>query len=334
MLKNFIAPLIKDIKAPSVGVVVVKQDETLVNEAFGLADVENNVSATSNSMFKLASVTKHFTAFGIMRLVESGALTLDKRVSDFFPQYPNLDSNITVRHLLNHTSGIQSFTEIPEQFAPFECIEATHEQMLSVFMEQPLLFKPGHGHEYSNSGYYLLGVIIEQISGLSYEDFFTKEFFKPLKMDSTCYCYDRKIIPNRVRGYDAEQGNSIETGLKNCEYINMNPPFAGGGLCSSTNDLTKWCHAIVNGNLLKPESLQQIFSPTPLANGEVIDYGFGLRTYLKNELSSVGHEGGIPGFLSMFMYYPKQKTAIAVLANSTSSDPWLLEEKIAEKLFL
>jgi D-alanyl-D-alanine carboxypeptidase len=329
-VKEFLEALASNIKAPGVAVCISTADGNMNHAVYGLADVENNIGVELESVFKLASVTKQFTAFAIVRLIENGLLYFNSVVSNLL-QLPKIDKRITVRHLLNHTSGIPSYTELPEQFAPFECIEASHDQMLSVFSEEPLLFNPGEGHEYSNSGYYLLGLIIEQLSGASFEDFLKTEFFIPLGMIETCYAYDRQIIKNRVTGYDSEVGNTIETGLLNCEYISMNPPFSAGAICSTIRDMHLWSEAILNNKVVGAEMFKEMCKKSILASGEVVDYGFGLRIYEKNGIKSVGHEGALPGFMNMFMLYPEHGIGITVLTNSTSSDPWLLEEKIAER---
>ncbi len=237
--------LMADVQAPAVGVAIVQGNQTLMCKAHGLADVEHNIPASKDSVFKLASVTKQFTAFAIMRLIELGLLSLTSPVKEVLPLVIDLHSGITVKHLLNHTSGIPNYTELPDRFKPFETIAATHAQMLSVFIDQPLLFEPGHGYEYSNSGYYLLGLIIEQVSGKTYDTYLKDEFFKPLGMENTSYADDRRIIQNRVKGYDTEHGNTPETGLLNCEFIHMNPPFAAGAICSTLEDMAIWSKAIL-----------------------------------------------------------------------------------------
>jgi CubicO group peptidase (beta-lactamase class C family) len=329
---EFLVALASELRAPGVAVCTSTADGNMSHAAYGLADVENNVAVELTSVFKLASVTKQFTAFAIARLIEKGLLELDSEVCELLQLPQKIDKRITIRHLLNHTSGIPDYTELPELFAQFECVEASHDQMLSVFSEEPLLFNPGEGHEYSNSGYYLLGLVIERLSGYSFGDFLKSEFFTPLRMLNTCYANDRKIIRNRVKGYDSQNGNTVGTGLLNCEYISMNPPFSAGAICSTILDMHLWCEAILNSKVVSAEMFKEMCKKTILASGEVVDYGFGLRIYEKNGIKSVGHEGALPGFMNMLMLYPEQGIGITVLTNSTSSDPWLLEEKIAERI--
>ncbi|MBN8241370.1 beta-lactamase family protein [Marinobacter hydrocarbonoclasticus] len=328
-MEEFIKSSLINVKAPATGVVVIHNGHTVINDAFGLADVENHVKAHPRSAFKLASITKHFTAFAILRLVESGKIKLSDSLLEYFPEYDSLNPKITIENLLNHTSGIPGYTELTELFSPYEKIEATHEQMLSVFIDQPLLFEPGSSFGYSNSGYYLLGLIIERASGYTYEQCLKKEFFNPIGMHDTRYASDKSIIPNRVRGYDTEQGGSINTGLQNCEYISMNPPYAAGGLCSTTTDMAKWLSALLAGRVLGSELMLKACSPTKLKNGLAVEYGYGLNVGTKHGVKAVGHDGGIPGFASAFMMYPESNTAILVLVNDERSDPWAIEDRIS-----
>jgi D-alanyl-D-alanine carboxypeptidase len=329
VVEEFIKSLLSTVNAPATGIVVIHNGHTVINEAFGLADVENRVKAHPRSSFKLASITKHFTAFAILRLVKYGAIKLSDPLLKYFPEYEKLNPKIKIENLLNHTSGIPGYTELTELFSPYEKIEATHEQMLNVFIGQPLLFEPGSSFEYSNSGYYLLGLIIERASGYTYEEYLKREFFNPIGMDDTCYASDRSIIPNRVRGYDTQQGASIKTGLQNCEYISMNPPYAAGGLCSTTTDMAKWLSSLLAGKVLSNELMLKACSPTKLKNGLAVEYGYGLNVGTKLGVKAVGHDGGIPGFASAFMMYPESNTATLVLVNDESSDPWAIEERIA-----
>ncbi|WP_051669121.1 serine hydrolase domain-containing protein [Marinobacter nitratireducens] len=327
-MEEFIKSLLSTVKAPATGIVVIHNGHIVINDAFGLADVENSVKAHPRSSFKLASITKHFTAFSILRLVEYGKIKLSDPLLKYFPEYESLNPRIKIENLLNHTSGIPGYTELTELFSPYEKVEATHEQMLTVFMGQPLLFEPGSRFEYSNSGYYLLGLIIERASGYTYEEYLKREFFNPIGMHDTCYASDKSIIPNRVRGYDTQQGAS-NTSLQNCEYISMNPPYAAGGLCSTTTDMAKWLSALLAGRVLGSDLMLKACSPTKLKNGLAVEYGYGLNVGTKHGVKAVGHDGGIPGFASAFMMYPESNTAILVLVNDERSDPWAIEDRIS-----
>ncbi len=230
-----------DIKpgAPGAAVAVVKDGELIHAKGYGRANVEWNIPNTPDTVFRLASVTKQFTATAIIMLAGQGTLSVDDPITRFFPDYPTSGHDITVQHLLNHTSGIFSYTSDPEFLSKVRR-DLTPAQMLAEFSRVPFDFKPGAKYQYNNSGYVLLGMIIEQASGMSYEEFLKSHIFAPLGMTQSCYLHNEPIIPKRASGYEP----TPDGGLRNATFLSMTPHYAAGSHGSPALDLVKWDRAL------------------------------------------------------------------------------------------
>jgi CubicO group peptidase (beta-lactamase class C family) len=261
-------------------------------------------------MFRIGSVTKQFTAAAIMRFVEEGKLALDDELATFIPDFPLQGHTVTIRHLLNHTSGIPSYTDLGEEWQKLWPLNLTHEEMLALVKDKPFDFAPGEKWAYNNTAYYMLGMIIEHISGTTYADHMQNEFFTPLGLDRTRYDITSDIIKNRARGY----GFRNDT-ITNAPPLGMSQPFAAGSLLSTSEELVEWSIALTTGKVVAPESFTQMTTPAKLADGETTDYGFGLQLEEFEGQKSISHGGGIHGFNSMLIFLPDADIHIAVISN-------------------
>ena len=226
-----------DKKIASYAVAVVKDGRLVLARGYGYADLENSVPASAETIYRLGSITKQFTSLAIMQLAEAGKLSVDDELTKFLPDYPVQGHKVTIHQLLNHTSGIKSYTSLPNFFRTARQ-DLSHGDMLALFKDLPFDFEPGIKMQYNNSGYYLLGLVIEKASGQSYAEYLTEHIFRPLGMHATRYGDTRPLIPHRAQGYKRSLGE-----LVNDDPISMTAPFAAGALVSNVLDLVKWHQA-------------------------------------------------------------------------------------------
>lgn len=307
---------------------IAKGDETWLAKGYGLANLELNVPATAQSVYRIGSVSKQFTAAAILLLAEDGKLSLDDPLTQFLPEYPTQGHEITVRQLLQHTSGIKSFTDLPS-YRPSWHQPVTHEEIINRFKDEPFHFAPNEKFKYCNSGYYLLGVIIEKASGQTYEEFLEERVFSPLELDATVYDRHGRIIPNRASGY----GKAWVGGFRNATFVNMGQPFAAGALASTVEDLIRWQRGLVNHTLLDPDSWKAMTTPAKLNHGKASVYGLGMFLRKLDDHPTIRHGGGINGFRSDLAYFPDMDVTIAVLANTERARPEKVTDRIARHLF-
>ena len=294
---------------PGVSVAVVKDGKVALLKGYGVADVEHNVPATADTVYQLASVTKTFTAAAVMMLVKDGKLSLDDKITDLLPDLPKAWEAVTVRHLITHTSGIKSYTAV-ESFSKTMRKDYAPREIIDLVVKEPLLFPPGERWDYSNTGYFLLGLIIEKAAGKPYADVMAERIFKPLGMDRTRINDLRDIIKDRARGYEFD-GKA----LRNGEYVSPTQPFSAGALVSSVSDLVKWDAALAEGKLLDASTLEAMWKPTPVKQGQA-EYGFGWQVGKRNGHGFVAHGGGIPGFSTQITRYLDDKLTVIVLTNT------------------
>ncbi len=313
-------------RIPGISVGIMQGDDVVLAKGYGFADVENQVPATENTVYRIGSVTKQFTAAAIMLLVEEGKLTLDADLTEFFPDYPTGGRRVTIERLLNHTSGIKGYTEMRE-LGDVERDDLTHEQLIELFSSAPFEFEPGDRYQYNNSAFYLLGVIIEKISGVSYAEFIRQQIFEPLGMDNSHYLYVASIVPRRAEGYEVRDGE-----LVNDSYLSMHLPYAAGSLGSSVVDLLAWQRALIHSRAVNPASFASMTAPGVLNDGSAIDYGYGLGLSEMEGHRKIQHGGGINGFRTQLSYYPDDELTVVVLANIGSADPAVLESRIAHSM--
>jgi CubicO group peptidase (beta-lactamase class C family) len=297
-------------------VLVARDGKVILNQGYGFADLEWKIPASPTTRYRLASITKQFTAASIMLLQERGKLNIQDPIRNYLPEAPAAWEKITIYNLLTHTSGIPNYTSFPDQ-AALDPFPITSKQLVTRFLNKPLDFQPGERYNYSNSGYAVLGYIIERLSGQSYGDFVEQNIFKPLGMTHSSYGSNSAIIPERAAGYV-----SGPTGPLNATFTHFSMSYAAGGLCSTTEDLLLWEQAIFSGKLLSAASVQSM--TTPFKN----DYAFGLIVHTEAGHKQIEHEGGVQGFNTQMTYYPEDKLTVIVLANLTGP----AHEEIARKL--
>lgn len=291
-------------------ILIYQNGQKLLDAAYGFASLEWSVPLTKDASFEIGSVTKQFTAAAILRLVEAGQLSLE----DDFTKYIDFDTHgrkITIQQLLNHTSGIPSYTEISE-FWPLSLHEEARDSLVRLVEKNDFLFEPGEALIYNNSGYYLLGLIIEKVTDMSYEDYLAEQFFLPLKMNNTYYCSSSKVVKKKAYGYDFSP-----EGLRQKGYLDHTWPYAAGSLCSTTGDLLTWLTALHNGKVLNENLYESIITPDTLNDGSPVRYAKGLMHYDDNGHELISHGGGINGFLSDTRYYPEEDLYIICLVNTT-----------------
>lgn len=299
---------------PGATVLIAKDDKVLYRKAFGMANLELNVPMKPENVLELASITKQFTAVAILMLMEQGKLKLDDPLSKHIADYPK-GSEVTIHHLLNHTSGIKSYTDMPG-FMTQARVDMTPTELIDVFKNEPMDFEPGEAYAYNNSAYILLGHIIEEVSGMSYEDFIQKNIFDKLGMKHSTYGSKSKVIANRASGYQPS-GESY----KNAEYLSMTLPYAAGSLMSTVDDMFLWHKAIHNNTLISEKSKQLAFTNNTLNNGKPINYGYGWGVNEISGVPSIEHTGGIFGFTTSGIYVPDENIYAIVLTNDNSKGP-------------
>lgn len=311
-------------RVASYAVGVVKDDHLVLARGYGYADLENDIPAAAETVYRLGSITKQFTAMAIMQLAEGNKLAIDDEITKFLPDFPTGGHKINVRHLLNHTSGIRDYTR-SKDFDRHSRHDLDHDELLAQFKDEPLDFEPGVKWSYSNSGYYLLGMIIEKASGQKYDEFLEQRIFKPLNMKATRYGHTRSLIPRRATGYRYFFGQ-----LTNDDPISMDPPFAAGGLVSTVLDLVKWHQALEDGALVSSDSYKEMYCPASLTNGNTRPYGYGWQLGDLAGHRTIGHGGGINGFSTMISRYPDDRLAVIVLSNTEGANPGLVADRIAK----
>jgi D-alanyl-D-alanine carboxypeptidase len=308
---------------PGATVIVTKDGKTVLRKAYGLANVENKIALQPDMTMRLGSITKQFTAVAILMLAEQGKLSLDDEIGRYFPDYPAAGKKVTIAQLLNHTSGVSSYTGM-RGFGAEMHKDFTVNQMINRFKDLPLDFAPGRSWVYSNSGYFLLGAIIEKVSGKPYADFVADQIFKPLAMDNSAYEGHERGKAGKASGYSASEKGFVPT-----RVVSMTQPYSAGSLVSTVDDLARWDAAISAGKLLKAPSWQRAFTGTTLPNGKPTNYGLGWQIGKLQGEPAVSHGGGIPGFSSYAIRIPAKNVYVAVLTNADSG--LVASEMVASK---
>lgn len=312
-------------KLPGASIAVVKDGQVVVAKGYGLSNVEASTKATENTVYQLASVTKPFTAMATLMLVEDGKLSLDAKVTELIAGLPAAWSPVTVRHLLSHTSGIKSYTDVfGAQKTPDDKV-LTSAEIIALVADAPLQFAPGERYAYSNTGYYLLGLVIEKVSGKKYADFLAGRIFKPLGMTSTGLDDSADARPQRARGYTMADGAS-----KPAPHTHPSQPFAAGALVSTVVDLAKWDAALAARKLLKPASYEAMWTPFTFNDGRKSGYGFGWQLDPFRTRPRQAHGGGIRGFSTFVARYPEEKVTVIALVNQDGPGGGMLANGIAD----
>lgn len=301
-------------KIPGVSIAVVRNGEVVLAKGYGLSNVELNVAATPETIYQSGSVGKQFTATLVMMLVEEGKLGLDDRIGKYFPEAPATWKNITVRHLLTHTSGISNSLYDDMDFSQ----AYTEDELVEEIVALPLDFKPGAEWNYSNPGYILLGVLVHRVTGKFYGDVMREKIFEPIGMKTARIITEEDIVPNRADGYRLVKGT-----LKNQEWIDPElNTTADGSIYLTVLDMVAWDAALSTEKLLKKSSLDLMWTPAKLGNGKSVPmgYGFGWMTGDTRGHRFVRHGGGWQGFSTHILRYLDQKLTVIVLTNLAGAD--------------
>lgn len=312
---------------PGAAVAVVEAGKVVHRQGYGLANLEWRIPIEPDTVFRLASITKQFTATAIMMLQEEGKLSVDDPLTKFLPDYPTSGHEILVHHLLTHTSGIKSYTSIEGWFPDKIVHDMTPQALCDAFCQIPFDFKPGTRYLYNNSGYHLLGMIIEQVGHMSYEEFIQEKIFRRLGMNHSYYMSNEPIIHKRASGYER-----TEDGFRNAAYLSMTQPYAAGSLGSTIDDLARWETAVREHHLVSAETQALMFTPVTLADGNMDPtepYGYGWAIHNYHGHPFVSHGGGIPGFSTFIAQFQDKPITIIVLANCEGFDPGSCALKIA-----
>lgn len=311
---------------PGAAVLVARGDRVLFRGARGLANLETHAPLTADGLFRIGSVTKQMAAAGLLKLVEMGKVALDDPLTRHVPGYPN-GEHITVLMLLNHTSGIRSYTSIPGYMDAEIRKDLTTAQMIEVFKNQEPEFEPGANWSYNNSGYVLVGAVIEAASGMAWHEWLTKAIFKPLGMTNTGWGHDPAFFGRQVGGYteDGDGGPVIPMRL-----LSMTQPHAAGAIVSTVDDLLKWNRGLHEGRVLSDPLYRRMITPVGKAEGQ--GYGFGILNGNVRSTPSLWHNGGIFGFASSLTYLPGPDITVAVLENDDVDNPGDSADAIARKL--
>jgi CubicO group peptidase (beta-lactamase class C family) len=317
LLENELKPM-----NPGITVLIAKKGTVVYEKSFGSANIELNVPMKPQMVFNIGSITKQFTAVAILQLVEQGKISLQDSLQKYVSRFPSKGYKITIEHLLTHTSGIRDYLQINYQEPYMERRDFDPAALIDSFKTFPLQFEPGTKFRYSNSGYFLLGYIIEQVTGKSYQNYLQENIFTPLELFNTYTDDPWAIIPNRVYGYKKREGI-----LEKADYWSATIAYGAGGIISNVKDLYKWHKGLYSYKILNRETLAKAFTSFKLQDGTATGYGYGWFLTSINGIRSIEHGGAITGFRSKEVYSPDEDIFIAVLSNSdnTLSDPLLVK---------
>jgi len=305
------------------GAVLVAQDsQILLSRGYGLANRAQDVPNTPQTRFRICSITKQFTAIGVLILQDRGQLSVSDPICDYLPQCPSAWKGITIHHLLTHTSGIPDFVDLPG-YDSTKGLPTTPLQLIARFRDEPLQLDPGTRWQYSNSGYIILGYIIEQVSGQAYGAFIEDNIFAPLQMDDSGYDHNLEVIATGYTG--------IGDRWNEADHIDASVPYAAGALYSTIEDMYRWDQALYTEQLVPQESLDAMF--TPYVGSPIGDYGYGWFITYKHHRRVVRHGGGGDGFVTVIERYPNDRLTLILLSNRETADIGTTTDTIAEMVF-
>ena len=301
--------------APGASFAVIRGTDTLAYGAYGLANVEAARAPTTATIYEIGSNTKQFTSAAIMKLVEQGRVKLDDDLSTYVPEFPLHGRHVSIRQLLTHTSGIHDYTSSPEWPKTWGQV-LSPDAIIKFVAADTFDFAPGTAYRYDNTGYVLLGMVIEKASGQKYAKYIDAQFFKPLGLRQTSYCPSRTSDPAFALGY-----TKGPNGIERAQFLDLSHPFAAGALCSSVGDFAKWQRALASGRAVSPASYALMSTADTLNNGRRINYGFGLVPGTFAGHATVSHTGGIPGFATAAAYVADDSLSIVVFTNYDRESP-------------
>jgi CubicO group peptidase (beta-lactamase class C family) len=292
-------------------VLVMSKGKVIYKKAFGMADKEWNIPNTVNTKYRIGSITKQFTAACILQLAEQNKLQLEDKLSKYIPDYPKGDS-ITIHMLLNHTSGITNYTSLPE-FWPKAALPLSTDSMIALFKNKPLDFSPGTKWNYSNSGFFLLGVIVEKASGKNFTAYLLENVIKKIGLKNTGVDQLDSVLAFRAKGYSKNEHDIWQHAM----YISMEGPYSAGAMYSTVDDLYTWIKALTGNKIISAASVKKM--TTPYKN----NYGYGIGIDSLKTHRRISHSGGIPGFVSYLAYFPEDDLAVVTISNNSADAPKL-----------
>jgi CubicO group peptidase (beta-lactamase class C family) len=302
-------------RVPSATIAVVRGRDTILMRGYGYADIATHRRAGPTTVYEIGSITKQFTASAIMRLAEQGKLSLDDDISTYLPGFPLQGHHVAIRNLLNHTSGIHNYTASPD-WRPHWAEDLSTDSVVGFVKRDTFDFAPGTRWSYSNTGYVLLGMIVEKVSGKPYATYLDEQFFKPLGLKQTRYC------PNHAPDTSFAAGYSFRNGaLGPADYLSMTHPFSAGALCTSVRDYLVWQRALHGGRVVSPASYTLMTTPDTLLNGRKLTYGFGLGVGMLGTHRVISHGGGINGFTTSQLFVPDDTVSVIVFTNADAAPP-------------
>jgi CubicO group peptidase (beta-lactamase class C family) len=299
-------------------ILVARDGKILISRGYGMADWEQQIPNTAQTHFRLASLTKPITALAVMMLHARGELNIHDSICTYLPDCPETWQPVTVRHLLTHTSGIPNYTDFFE-FESTEMVATTPEELIARFRDMPLLVTPGEAFYYDNSGYVLLGVIIEQVSGQTYEDFLQTNIFQPLQMHNSGYDHNVDVIRDQAIGYVTPENPA--------PFLHTSTLHAAGSLYSTVEDMYRLDQALYTDYLLPQPLRDEMF--TPLHYG----YGYGWKIQTVGERRVISHPGFINGFSNYIARYPDEQVFVIVLSNLQTASSQQISEYLAQLVF-
>jgi D-alanyl-D-alanine carboxypeptidase len=286
----------------------VRDGQTLYRRAVGMADLEMGVPIAPEMVFPIASLTKPFTAQAVLMLAMEGRLALEDSLEKYFPDIPQF-SAVTIHHLLSHTSGLQNYTDLPEWWASHRQ-DISVPDLIALFQNRPAVSQPGAKWAYNNSGYVLLGAIIESLTGTAYGDWIQQRICAPMGLAHTGYDDAFRVVPGRVHGYQ-----STGKDFAHPDSISITQIYAAGGLLSCADDMAQWAMGSFTGKILPEDWMREAFTPYALADGTLTRYGLGWFVGEWNGAALVEHLGSLPGFAHYLIGAPEQRLMALVLSN-------------------
>jgi CubicO group peptidase (beta-lactamase class C family) len=311
---------------PGASVAVIRDGQVIVRRAYGMADLERRAAATPETDYRLASVSKQFTAMAIMMLVQDGKLRYDQPVREILFELPPAAQGVTIRHLLNHTSGLVDYEDLIPESRTTQLDDSDVLEMLAA--KDPLYFRPGTEYRYSNSGYVLLGIIVQRASGMPFPEFLRTRMFTPLGMTaSVAHIEGKDTVPNRAYGY-APQGG----GFVGRDQSVTSATLGDGGIYTNVDDLTRWDRALYGSTLVAAATLTLATTPPGLPAGASTEYGFGWFVDQYRGEARWRHTGETSGFRNAIQRFPGRRFTVIVLTNRSSGEPAAIAERIADRL--
>jgi len=320
-LDSIATEFLKEAPASGVTVAVVSRGDTLLLKGYGERDREKHLPADANTIYRIGSITKQFTSAAVLRLVERGTVKLDDPITKYLPQYPQWPS-VTVRQLLNHTSGIHSYTESP-QWPERWADDLTLQQVVAFVEKDTLDFAPGSEWRYNNTGYVLLGMLLDKVTKQPYAALLERQFFKPLGMRTATYCPSKPTDAAYAVGYSNEGGS-----FKLADYLSMTHPYSAGALCMSVPDYLRWQSALHDGRVVSRNSVALMTGPETLTvgpkKGTTTSYGMGLARGTLGTHAIIQHSGGINGFATQQYWFPADSLRVVAFVSTLASPDWLV----------